>query len=61
MLAEFPLIAVCRFAEPPLCRLDQHHNDPFDRLLVAQAVAEPLKLVTADAVLARYSDLVVLV
>jgi PIN domain nuclease of toxin-antitoxin system len=42
-------------------RLDQHHNDPFDRLLVAQAVAEPLKLVTADAVLARYSDLVVLV
>ena len=44
-----------------VCRLDQHHNDPFDRLLVAQAVAEPLKLVTADAVLARYSDLVVLV
>ena len=42
-------------------RLEMHHNDPFDRLLVAQAVAEPMKLLTADAVLARYSELVVLV
>ncbi|MBL8288338.1 MAG: type II toxin-antitoxin system VapC family toxin [Rubrivivax sp.] len=41
--------------------LPLHHNDPFDRLLVAQARAEPLKLVTADEVLAKYSDLVVLV
>jgi PIN domain nuclease of toxin-antitoxin system len=37
------------------------HKDPFDRMLIAQALAEPLHLVTADAVLARYSDLVVLV
>ena len=44
-----------------VARLAMHHTDPFDRLLVAQAVAEPLKLVTADAVLARYSDLSVLV
>ncbi len=43
-----------------VAKLAMHHNDPFDRLLVAQAVAEPLKLLTADAVLARYSDLVVL-
>ena len=42
-------------------RLEMHHNDPFDRLLVAQAVAEPLKLLTADAVLAQYTELVVLV
>ena len=35
-----------------------HHADPFDRLLIAQAIAEPLKLLTADAVLAQYSDLV---
>ncbi|MFA7503679.1 MAG: type II toxin-antitoxin system VapC family toxin [Burkholderiaceae bacterium] len=41
-----------------IARLDLHHNDPFDRLLVAQALAEPLKLLTADAVLAKYSDLV---
>jgi len=37
-----------------------HHNDPFDRLLVAQAIAEPLRLLTADAVLAKFSDIVVL-
>lgn len=41
--------------------LAAHHGDPFDRLLLAQAMAEPLRLVTADEVLARYSDLVVLV
>ncbi|KUZ13606.1 twitching motility protein PilT [Burkholderia diffusa] len=34
--------------------LPHHHRDPFDRLLVAQARHEPLKLVTADAQLARY-------
>ena len=42
-------------------RLEMHHSDPFDRLLVAQAVGEPLRLLTADAVLAQYSELVVLV
>jgi PIN domain nuclease of toxin-antitoxin system len=41
--------------------LAQHHSDPFDRLLLAQALAEPLRLLTADAALARYSDLVILV
>lgn len=44
-----------------VARLALHHNDPFDRLLIAQAVAEPLKLLTADATLARYSDVVMLV
>jgi PIN domain nuclease of toxin-antitoxin system len=37
-----------------------HHNDPFDRLLIAQALAEPLRLLTADTALARYSDIVML-
>lgn len=41
--------------------LDSRHGDPFDRLLVAQALTEPLRLVTHDAVLARYSDTVILV
>ncbi|MGF1616025.1 MAG: type II toxin-antitoxin system VapC family toxin [Gammaproteobacteria bacterium] len=39
-------------------RLPLHHNDPFDRLLVAQALMMPAKLVTADAALAPYSELV---
>jgi PIN domain nuclease of toxin-antitoxin system len=34
------------------------HRDPFDRLLIAQAIAEPAILYTADARLPAYSDLV---
>jgi PIN domain nuclease of toxin-antitoxin system len=40
--------------------LPAHHNDPFDRILIAQAIAEPLRLLTADAGLARYSNIVML-
>jgi len=36
------------------------HGDPFDRLLVAQAIDEPLWFLTADAILANYSELVIL-
>jgi len=38
--------------------LPLHHRDPFDRLLIAQAMAGPLKLLTSDLVLAKYTDLV---
>lgn len=34
--------------------LPDHHHDPFDRLLVAQARAEGLTLVTSDAVFDAY-------
>lgn len=34
--------------------LPRYHNDPFDRMLVAQAQSEGLTLVTADKELARY-------
>jgi PIN domain nuclease of toxin-antitoxin system len=44
-----------------VARLELHHNDPFDRLLIAQALTEPLKLVTADDVLAQYSDVVLVI
>lgn len=37
-----------------LSRLPFHHGDPFDRMLVAQAVEEGLTLVTADAMIQRY-------
>ncbi|MGD9616312.1 MAG: type II toxin-antitoxin system VapC family toxin [Alphaproteobacteria bacterium] len=42
-----------RVADLPLL-----HRDPFDRLLVAQAMAEPAILYTADRRLPGYSDLV---
>ena len=38
-----------------VARLPRIHQDPFDRLLIAQSIAEPLTLVTNDAVLERYS------
>jgi PIN domain nuclease of toxin-antitoxin system len=31
-----------------IATLPRHHNDPFDRMLVAQAIAERLTLVTHD-------------
>jgi PIN domain nuclease of toxin-antitoxin system len=34
--------------------LEQHHRDPFDRLLVAQCQVERVRLLTADPVFARY-------
>lgn len=40
-------------------RLPQIRNDPFDRLLVAQSITEPLRLMTHDATLSRYSDTVI--
>ena len=44
-----------------IAQLAPHHSDPFDRLLVAQALAEPLRLLTADAALVPYDDIVLLV
>lgn len=41
-----------------LATLTWHHRDPFDRLLIAQAIEEGLRFVTADRMLAAYSDLV---
>ena len=60
-------IAASGFTELPISAqhaagvelLPDHHKDPFDRLLIAQALAEPLRLVSADDQLARYSDLVI--
>jgi PIN domain nuclease of toxin-antitoxin system len=37
-----------------LARLASHHRDPFDRMLVAQALVEELTIVTRDPVFAAY-------
>jgi PIN domain nuclease of toxin-antitoxin system len=44
-----------------LSMLPELHRDPFDRLLIAQAMSEPLHLLTADHQLSGYSELVELV
>lgn len=37
-----------------LSNLDSHHRDPFDRLLVCQAIEHDLQIVTIDPVLSKY-------
>ncbi|MGU3492839.1 type II toxin-antitoxin system VapC family toxin [Xanthobacteraceae bacterium A53D] len=44
-----------------VANLPRHHRDPFDRLLVAQAISEPARLYTADPLLPVYSELVTLI
>lgn len=41
--------------------LPPHHRDPFGRLLIAQALLMPARLLTADPALAPYSELVQLI
>jgi PIN domain nuclease of toxin-antitoxin system len=57
---------ICGFLEMPVLarhavvvsKLALLHNDPFDRLLVAQAISETIRLLTADPQLKAYSELV---
>lgn len=59
-------IAASGFIELPItathgalaASLPEYHRDPFDRMLIAQAMAEPLRLLTADELLRQYSELV---
>ena len=39
--------------------LPSHHADPFDRILVAQSLVEPMRLITHDTMVARYSDTII--
>ncbi|MBJ2248121.1 type II toxin-antitoxin system VapC family toxin [Pseudomonas haemolytica] len=41
--------------------LEHHHKDPFDRLIIATALSEPMKLLTADPQVAQYTSLAMLV
>ena len=48
---ELPVLGVHAEA---LVHLPPIHKDPFDRLLVAQAITEPMRLLTSDRVLVGY-------
>lgn len=41
-----------------VAQLPDIHRDPFDRILMAQALCEPLRFLTADSILSGYSELV---
>jgi len=51
---EFDLLAVTYPHLRLLGDLPQHHRDPFDRLLIAQALAERVAIITADRAFAAY-------
>lgn len=59
----------CGFNELPVyaahtagvSKLPDYHRDPFDRLLIAQAKYEPLKLMTHDSQFAQYDPSLVIV
>ena len=55
---ELPLVA--KYAKK-VATLPHHHGDPFDRMLIAQALCEPLQFLTADKSLQEYSDLVMVI
>jgi len=54
----FKELPVTSLAAAYVARLPLHHRDPFDRLLVAQAISEPAHLYTVDRALAAYTELV---
>lgn len=56
--AGFLPLAVTAEHAAHVARLPAIHRDPFDRLLVAQALTEPMHLLTTDAVLAGYGPVI---
>ncbi len=54
-------IPINSFHTASIDQLPPIHKDPFDRLLIAQAITEGITLLTSDSTLAPYSDSVVLV
>ncbi len=50
----FSILPLRDFHTTPLSDLPLHHRDPFDRMLIAQAQAEGLTLVTADRQFREY-------
>ena len=61
MTAGFNLLPVTGHHVATVGKLPPLHNDPFDRMLNAQAKTEPLLLLTNDSLLAGYGDCVELV
>ncbi len=59
--AGYDLLAVTAEHAAAVATLSPLHRDPFDRIIVAQALHEPLRLVTHDANVKAYSDSILLV
>lgn len=57
----FEIVPVTAWHVLTLEGLARHHEDPFDRLLVATALTEPYRMITHDSRLAAYGAIVTLV
>jgi len=55
---ELPLTGGCLKAYMELPHI---HKDPFDHILLAQALTYPMRLITGDSLLADYSSLVMVI
>ena len=61
--------SICNFKELPITsmymktylELPDLHKDPFDHMLLAQAIYSPMRLITGNSLLAEYSSLVMVV
>ncbi|WP_461246128.1 type II toxin-antitoxin system VapC family toxin [Treponema sp. R6D11] len=55
---ELPLTSDCLKAYMELPNI---HKDPFDHMLLAQALTSPMRLITSDSLLSDYSSLVMVI
>jgi PIN domain nuclease of toxin-antitoxin system len=58
--AGFKLLSITGQHAAGVAKLPPLHKDPFDRLLISQAVSEPMILLTNDAALSGYGAFVTL-
>lgn len=61
LAAGYEMLSVSPSHAAAVNALPDIHGAPFDRILIAQAITEPARLVTTDRRLAEYSDTVILV
>ncbi|WP_210246646.1 type II toxin-antitoxin system VapC family toxin [Rhizobium sp. RU20A] len=55
LYADFTLLDITTKHAAAVESISTPHADPFDRLLIAQAITEPLALITRDSKIATYS------
>lgn len=54
LAAEFRMLDVSAFLLEAAAALPRHHDDPFDRVLIAHALQDDLAVLTRDAAFAAY-------
>lgn len=52
---EFEILLIAISHAATVVTLPFHHRDPFDRLLIAQALTEQIPIISADQIFDRYS------